>query len=75
VVALTRVTMTPPFVKQTRVSKFNCNTDLIDCLVASGHIPGLFGFIQTMFRGTAFIDGAIADSYPVINKQTIVVDV
>jgi len=67
--------LTPPFVQQIRVSNFHSNQDLIDCIIASGHIPGIFGWNQTKFRGKAYIDGAIAGSYPLIDKQTIVVDV
>jgi len=74
-IALTRATLTPPFIQQIRVSEFHSNQDLIDCIIASGHIPGMFGCVQTKFRGKAFVDGAIAESYPLIDKQTIVVDV
>jgi len=74
VVNLTKVSWTPPFVQQMRVSEFRSNQDLIDCIVASGHIPGMFGFIPTRFRGSLCIDGAVACSYPVKDTQTIVVD-
>lgn len=74
VITVTEVSWTPPFVKQTRVSEFHSNHDLIDCIIASGHIPGIFGFIPTRFRGSLCIDGAITGSYPLMDEQTIVVD-
>jgi len=74
VIALTRAKLTPPFIQQKLVSNFESNEDLIDCLLASGHIPGMFGFFQTRFQGLAHIDGAFAGSHPVVDSNTVVVD-
>lgn len=66
--------MTPPFIEQKCVSKFESNEDLIDSLLASGHIPGIFGLHNTRVGGIAYIDGAFSNSHPVIDKDTIVVN-
>jgi len=74
VITLTRVTMKPPFIQHKRVSQFRSNEHLIECILASGHIPGIFGFHRTLFDGETHIDGAFSDCHPVIDENTIVVD-
>lgn len=53
------------------VSKFVSNKDLLDAIMASSHIPLIFGSgIMSKFRGEYYIDGSLTNSspmYPNIN--------
>lgn len=48
------------------VSNFLSNQDLLDAIMASAHIPFIFGTgVTTLFRGHRYIDGSITNSEPI----------
>uniref|UniRef100_A0A0X3NYS3 Patatin-like phospholipase domain-containing protein 2 n=1 Tax=Schistocephalus solidus TaxID=70667 RepID=A0A0X3NYS3_SCHSO len=55
------------------ISQFKDRAELIQVILCSSFIPLFGGFVPPMFHGDYFIDGALSDNLPSLDKNTITV--
>ncbi|KAF6027531.1 bmm [Bugula neritina] len=59
--------------KNVIISEFQTRADLIQVLLCSAYIPLWSGFIPPIYKGERYVDGALSNNLPRINKYTITV--
>ncbi len=70
--SLTNITSWWP--KNERINQFASTDDLINYVLASGHLPFLVdGSAYARVNGKKYVDGGITDNQPIFNGQTITV--
>ena len=57
VLTATKLRATPPFLELRLKSDFSSNAALIDAILGTCHVPGLFGFSRTKVSGETVFDG------------------
>lgn len=55
------------------VSRFSDKNDLIDALICSSFVPLYSGIWPPKYRGVRYVDGALSDNIPLLDKNTITV--
>ncbi|KDO29304.1 hypothetical protein SPRG_05841 [Saprolegnia parasitica CBS 223.65] len=54
-----------PSLKNELVTSFTSNEDMVECILASGHVPIYTNEVLKPYRGQKYVDGCVSNNWPV----------